>query len=414
MTTISHDGCRQALALDERSADVDDHLDRCPACSRFAAGVRQLTEAAAAIRVPDPPPGLADRVLERTAAERARPMRARPSGRRSLYAGLAVAAAVALVLGTLAVVGRDTDSPREVLLAAATRTEEAGTATVQVEGGGEVAVPAGTGAADFSHAPDEIEGYMEREWARLIAEFERAIAEFERAMAEFDRALDDALRRFDDALEGGPRPPQPPPTPAPPARRGEPEPLPERATLGFAFSASGAVDFRDGVALHGSVRPVAGTVPAPDVSTEFAVTARSGDPAATGPLGAVLLSPDGITRLLRAAEGEVRVEGRVEVDGVATQRYRFRATGLDSSGVTRSWDVDAYIGADRLVRRVDLRASGRLAGNTAWTDRATVHLSAFGAGATLDGAGSASAAPVGSLPLHPFGPALAASLRAGR
>ena len=400
MTTISHDTCRQAVAADALGPEVADHLDRCPACARFAVRLREVTDAAATIGVPDPPPGLADRVLERVVAEAARPAPRRGAGRWSLYTGLAVAAAVAVVLGTLAVVGRDAESPREILLAAATRTEDSGSAEVRVEGGGEVAVPPGA----FDAAPDEMQAYMERQWDRMMAEFDRALAEFEAAID----------RTFDAAFGGSGRPPHAPPSPPRPPDRAKPEPPPDRATLGFAFTGSGAVEFGRGVALRGSVRPVAGTVAAPDAAADFAVAADAGDAGATGPLGSVLLAPDGVTRLLRAAEGEVNAEGTAEVDGVRTNRYRFRAVAVDASGATAGWEVDAYIDRDRLVRRVDVRASGRLDGAGAWSDRATIRLSGFGA-ARVDRAGSGPP-PVApeSLPLHPFGPALATSLGAGR
>ena len=75
------------LGTDKRAA-MAAHIEACPACRRLAAATERLFAALGEPQLPEPPPGLADRVLRRVAAAERR--------RRRWQAAVAAAAVVAV------------------------------------------------------------------------------------------------------------------------------------------------------------------------------------------------------------------------------------------------------------------------------------------------------------------------------
>jgi hypothetical protein len=105
-----HEHARAAL---ERESALIDHAARCPACRRSSAGFQVLQRAIRAWgKAPDPPVGMADRIL---AAAQAPLETSRPAGRKSRLAvssrWLIAAAASILALFTFGVISRMTVGP---------------------------------------------------------------------------------------------------------------------------------------------------------------------------------------------------------------------------------------------------------------------------------------------------------------
>ncbi|HEX7165906.1 MAG TPA: hypothetical protein VF230_02885 [Acidimicrobiales bacterium] len=451
--TITHDVCRDALAggapVDDR---VDAHLQQCAACRSFAHALTDLETLAESAREAIAPAGLSERTVAAVAAARSAGLHAggevvelrrrRPMRR----AALSSAAAVVLIVAGVFVAGREpsVDPDKAVLISAASRLEEAGTAEVTVDATAEVAVDVrDDGTPNYAAAPEEMRGHLEREWQKMIAAFEADVAAFEEEMnariREGEQRMADAVDdMFANVGRGGSAPPSAPraPTatrppaaprtppdqgtpPAPPAPR-----LPAQASLGVRVTATGVVNASGGAALTGSVRPVGGTLAVPDSQAAFAVHATADGAAVRtpdgswqrarqrdgGPLAAVLLDGRALPRLLRDARSVARV-GAVQVDGAAATRYRFVTAGPDGQRWTAVADVDA--GGD--VRSLTF---GDLAPDAANGSTVRVGIRATaGAGAspsTLPASEAPPRAPSGaSVSFYPVGAAVRTAFEAG-
>ena len=457
---------QHALLDDERSPEVEAHLRRCPACRDFAARLDAVRTSAAGlgdVLAPPAPGDLADRVLahvradgaERHAGAPARPeARQGPwlteAARRSLTRSAAIAAALLLVVGALAVLARPDEERHDVLLASAERTEAAGTAKVTVEGETELAVPVehvapGNGGAGpvraarppFEAFPPEVRGHMEAQWARAMAEFERQLAVFQAQVDEAIRRSQEQIdRALRDAFGGSGRPPSSRPSAAPPTSAAPPRP-PTALSLRLAVAAGGTVDFRGRAQLQGTVRPA---VPASSLeasATGFAVSvdgrhaavqapdgswAQAQSQSGSGPLGSVLLEPGAVGRILRNAEGEVEELGEADVDGARVRRYRFE---VDPSALLRTelsdqrWTAEATVDADGRVRSLRLQSRGGVDRKSplTWRTDVTLRLHDFGTpvgprpAAAAEARGNAAAGSRSSVLVHPFGPSVSASLQ---
>ena len=427
MTTIDHQACRTAVLDDEVGADVEQHLAACEDCRAFAADVGRIVSAAPTLyAVPD---GLADRALARVAAPAPLPKKSLWADvRRPLITSTAIAAALLLVLGLVAVVrqGDSTTDEERVLLAAATAAEEAGSAEVQLEGSVEVttAAPA-NGDAQFEGRglPPEMEAYFEARWDAMWAEFERALAEFERRtnemMDQFNRTMEEFFRRLEPGFSGGSgRPSGPPTTPPPPPspeerERQRPKP-PTELSLRLGISGRGAVSFDgDGeLGIDGSVATAGGNLaPAAAASAGFHLAVQGDEvglrgpdgswrrlPMTAGPIGAVVLRPNAVPQLLRDAK-DVQFTGNVDLNGEPVRHYRFRAQG---------YDAEAWIGTDGRARRVAVSTKG-----DTWTTTLALSLGNYGADVAVDApppANEAGAPDDAGLILYPFGAPVSAAL----
>ena len=418
MTTLTHAEARDALLADERRPAVDRHLAACAPCRHFGAALDQVT--GAGVDVPPVPAGLADRVIERVRADHpptvAPPV---PWARRLLFPVTGVAAAVVLVLAGLALAGssdRSGDSV-PVLVSAARSTEAAGPAQLTMEGSTEVTVETTPGRApDLAGVPAEMRASLEARWRQVEAEFNRQMAEFEQRMQDFGRAIDETLDGFGSGV--GPRlgqPGQPAPTAptAPPAGRPEPPARPGQVAVAVTVNGSGVIDAGQALHVRGAVR--AGDRPG---SASFELSAGTGAAAVrrpdgvwvradtgSGPLSS-LLGPGGIGALLRRG-GDARLAGRTEVDGVAVEEYRFTVTARPG----QRWAVQAFVDADRLLRRLSVRASGELGADAGYVTSLTLGLSAHGQGRVPPGPSRVSGAPaVSSALLGPLAPGAGAAL----
>ena len=424
MNELTHDSIRDAVADASSAAEVQEHLRHCPACQTFADSVHRLDAAVAAMDPPPAPDDLADRVLAALAAgpvpiDLAHRRSVRRTLRRSI---VAISAAAALLVGVLLVRDAPEESGRSVLISAAEHIEADGTAAVRVEGAVDVTVRRDGTDPDFSDLPPELAGYFEARWNDMMVEFERS-------MATFEQQVDDVLDEMDDILDdfgasGAPAaPPTPPAPPAPPLGPTDgpaPTSPPDDLSLRLDIRAAGVVDVGGRLQLDGTVRPVAGTLPAPDVEIPFAVSVDElGEvvelPDGTGAslpstdqgLATVLARPDALSRLLRAAEGEVVTGGHTEVDGEEVVRYRFRAEGRET---------EALIGSDGRLRALSLHDRGT-EGRSEWRTRIDVTVS--GSGVLPPERGAAGAAPGVTVPvpsgaagmLYPLGPAVSEALR---
>lgn len=459
---MEHATVRSAVLDDEADRpEVQRHLARCEECSHFADEVARIVSVAPTLYPHGASEGLADRVV---AAVQAAPAvatdpRARRRGlwadvRQPLLRSTAVAAVLLLILGVLAVARYDDDpsSEQRVLLAAATATEEAGTAEVRVDGSVSVAVPrpadasAGTaGAAQFRGLPPELEAHFEREWSRIMAEFERQLAEWERQVEQvfeqFDRQMEEFERQFGSGggRPGGARPPtapRPPAPPAPPAapdrERGRPT-LPDVLDASFSIRGHGALAFAGDLGIEGTVEPSGGnivTARGASTSAGFRLVARGDEvvvrqpdgswrrlPGAAGPLGAVVLRPGAVPRILRAATGDIERLG----DG----RFRFEVDASDvvtvkGSALRERYQAEVWIGPDNRVQRLAVSSRGTIQDQT-WQTLLTLELGAYGSAqvnadapppATRGADSSETAIETdASLVVYPFGPTIAATLR---
>lgn len=186
---MTHTEIRDALTDGRSDADVVAHLASCTSCRSFATALEHILETAPRL-AGSPPTDLADRVLVGidldTHGLGSPPARDDDSAfLPAFWAGAgrrltAVAAALLLVVGLTAVLQRtDEADPREVVLASAERTTAAGSARVEVGAEAEVVVdlpetPAGEvpSGPDLSHVPVEMHAHVQREWARIMADFE--------------------------------------------------------------------------------------------------------------------------------------------------------------------------------------------------------------------------------------------------
>ncbi|HVF74110.1 MAG TPA: hypothetical protein VM938_03605 [Acidimicrobiales bacterium] len=457
---------QDALLNDERTPDVEAHLDRCPACADVAAridAVRTNAGALGQVLAPPAPAGLADRVLDHVRSGDGAAVRQGVAPRRgpwltdaarhSLTRSTAIAAALLLVVGALAVLARpEDDRGDDVLLASAERTEAAGTAQVTVEGETELLVPVeyvapgngGRGPVQaarppFEAFPPEVRVAMEAQWAQAMAEFERGLAAFQaqvdeairRGQEQIDRALRDAVGGGGGGGSG--RPPSTRPT-TPPRAAGAPPKPPSSLSLRMAVSAGGTTDFRGRVNLEGTVRPAVPATALEAGPAGFAVSVDGRQAAlrrpdgswaalqsSSGPLGAVLLEPGAVGRILRSSEGDVETLGDAELDGSRVRRYRFE---VDPAALVRTefadqhWTAEASVDSDGRVRALRLQARGGVDRRSplTWQSDVTVRLRDFGTPPAPRPAGAV--APQGtvagggrsSVLVHPFGPTVAASL----
>ena len=421
MTELTHDHVRDALADHDPSPEVGEHLRRCAACRRFAEIVDRVDAVVARMEPSPAPDDLADRVLSALSDRRSgRAMGRAASIRRMVHrSAIAVAAAAAVFVGALFVDGERRHAPQDaVLIAAAEHLETDRTSAVQMEGTVDVTVHRAGSDPDFSSLPPELEGYFEAQWLDMIARFERSMAEFEAQIDAHFGEIDGLLDDF-----AAPAPPSHADGPAdlPGSAPDEPAPPPDDLSLRMRVVAAGMVDVRGRVEIAGMVRPLAGTLRAPDEEVGFGVsvqdlnrTLRLPDgsgaslPSTEGAWGAVLLRPDGLPELLRAAEGPVRARGTTHIGGEEVVRYRFRADGRD---------VEAFIGSDGRLRALTLREDED-EGNVAW--RSVVELTITGHGVELPDREQLPVAPDATVPaagsgaaLYPFGPAVAEALVTG-
>lgn len=466
---MTHSAVQDALLDDDVTPDIEAHLEQCSACAAFAGRletIRRKVDVARPLLAPAPPGDLADRIVDRMRAPTTgTPSGARPRAwppeavRRSLVRSAAVAAVLMLLVGLLAVVAdHDEDGRHDVLLASAERTEAAGTAEVTVEGHTELGVPveheeqgdgvaARPGSPELEAFPPEVHRYMEQQWARIMAEFERQMTAFERQVDEsirrgqeqIDQALREAFENFGQGAPGRPgeaqRPERPSrPTTSAPGDKERPPAPPDRLSLRVDLSAGGQVDFRGRANLEGSVRPTVPSAGVDAAAAGFAVSVDGGNAAVRGsngswarvdvdpgPLGAVLLDPGAVGRILRGARGDVDVVGEGEVDGAHVRRYRF---DVDADALVRAelaeqeWEAEAAVDDEGRVRTLRLRSRGGVHARSplTWHTDVTVHLRNFGTAVDARAAGAAEArgtvspAARSSVLVHPFGPSVAASL----
>ncbi len=420
MTDV-HTEHRDLLAAGD---DVD-----CDDCADFASRLATVRRTARLLDVAAPPPGLADRVAAAVAslhppAPTPAPI---PANRRLVIRTTAIAAAALLVIGIAVTLPRDEDDPgRKLLLAAATSTEDAGSARVRVQGSADIEVPRlDDHAPNFEGVPVEMRGWMEQRWAEIEAQFELQVAEFERraqdtldqGMAQAQEAFERAMREFARNGSQGPppTPPRPPAPPAPPPHApAAPRPqLPDRLSVGVAVAADGVVGFGGRLNVSGSVRPVDGSVDAPSSAAAFEVRASAGalalrrpdgswaslETTAATPWAALLARPDGVVRLLRSAEGDVEVVGR----SGGLRHVRF-AVGDDFA--------EAWIDDDDRVRRLNV-VSQRTPEGAKWRSSVSVELSDFGVEVPAVVSPELTGEAGGSSSLvYPLGSAVAAALEA--
>ena len=465
---MTHSAVQDALLHDDLTPGIEAHLEQCSACADFAGRLETLRRQAVTARpalAPAAPDDLADRVLAGlgiTASPSTAVARRRPwppeAVRRSLMRSATVAAVLMLLVGVLAVVAdQNEDNSPDVLLASAEQTEAAGTAEVTVEGHTELAVPvdqdeggngaaARPGAPEFEAFPPEVHRHMEQQWTRIMAEFERQMTAFERQVDEsirrgqeqIDQALRDAFENFGQGAPRGPgetRPERPSrPTTSAPGNKERPPAPPDRLSLRVDLSAGGQVDFRGRANLEGSVRPTVSNAGIDAAPAGFALSVEGRDAAGrggngswarvdaeAGPLGAVLLDPGAVGRILRGAQGDVDVVGEGEVDGAHVRRYRF---DVDADALVRAeladqeWEAEAAVDDEGRVRTMRLRSRGGVHERSplTWQTDVTVHLRNFGTAVGARAAGAADArstvspAARSSVLVHPFGPSVAASL----
>lgn len=469
MTT--HHTIQTQLLEGARTSEVDDHLGGCEECLRLDAALTAIRHNAPQVGG-GAPAGLADRVIERVRAEIPTPTHDTPRTgaastaavgagatarrspewvRRSAYRSLAMAAALLVLVGAVAVLNHGgEEEPLDVLLASATRTEAAGPAEVQVAGDATVTLST-TGdsgeAPDLSSVPPELQGYVQSRFEEIMARWRQQMAEFEAqvdaTLQEAERLIDEQMSRIGEMFDrfgDAPSRPSPPPPDRPGQRTppgapspGEPSPPapPTDITLGFDISASGRLDPGRAIRLQGGVASDRGG------RSDFEVRSRSDVAgvlvdgswrAAAGAgsvLDTVLARADGAPAVLRAAV-DAELVGETELDGAPVRRYRFAVDpgriGRIAAAAARAepgqWTAEAWIDDDDLLRRLDVRAAGRFdpTGVAGWAMDLSLRLSGFGsaarllvdrppAGATVDGTASTSV-------FGPFMPALTSSLRA--
>jgi hypothetical protein len=208
------------------------------------------------------------------------------------------------------------------------------------------------------------------------------------------------------------------PTPTPPS-------LPEAVSAGFSVHGEGVV------ALGGGGLHLRGAVDGRADAGGFALAVRDGSavyqqpdgswvalPGPAGPLGAVLVEPGAVARVLRSPEGEVRHEGTAEVEGRRVERYRFRVRA-DALRAAEPMEAEAWIDGDGRVHRLDLRTDGAVdpAGGARWRTRVGLRLADHGRVAVptdLPAVVGAVPAPEGpSRLVYPFGAAVRATAGAG-
>lgn len=410
---MTHENCRTAVLHDEAdAANVQEHLSSCADCRRFADDVRLIVSTAPTLYAV--PEGLADKAV---AAAKAAPV-VRPSSlwsdvRRPLMTSTAIAAVLLLVLGLVAVVRQDSDAPsaeESVLLAAATATEEAGSAEVQLDGNVELSVEANDGDPQFEELPPEVEAYFEARWREVEAEFERQMAEFERRLQE---SIDEMDRRINESIgQFGSRPPSPPapPSTAPPVR--ERPQRPERLSLSLGINGRGAVSFQDErLAVDGTVQTAGGTIAADQRGAAFRLAAgegrvgvRSGRDGSWQPLprsaesiGAAVMRPDSVPSILRAAT-DVEAAGRVDLGGESVRHYRFKAEG--------GYDGEVWIADDDRVRRIALSSKGE-----GYVTVLALSLRNYGVGVSVEAPPASTGGDAGGKVLYPFNAPVRDALR---
>lgn len=135
---LDHDTCVDAVLAGDRDDAVTEHLESCARCGVFATTVERATTAARRLLdVPPAPAGLADKVLERIAADgpgfdrrRTRPWRMRL---RLLPAGLAAAAVAVLVVIAIVTPSSPRPATGQQLALVAERTVASSTAHLTLD-----------------------------------------------------------------------------------------------------------------------------------------------------------------------------------------------------------------------------------------------------------------------------------------
>lgn len=375
---MTHDDVRAALVGDDAvPAAARRHLTTCVECAEFARGLDRVRRTAPLLVPAGPPEGLADRVL--TAVREAPapptpgavvvPMR-RSFGRRALTR-VAVGAAATLVIGAGAAVLREQEerTPRTTLVAAAERTEAAGSAKVRVRGNATFRLPArGTTPPDFASMPVELQAHVEARWRAAMAGFEAAMRNYEKLMESLDRMFSQYPGfGFPGAPSRPPRPPRPPRATTAPT----PPPTPPDLTTTVEIDASGDVAFGDRLRLNGTVG-VDARSRFDLVSAREGVAVRAGGGWSlaadeVGPWAALVGAPDEIVRLVASA---------TDVRPVAEGRYAFRVTAADGTELTGQASVSGG-----LLTAVDVTAAGR-SGGAHWTT--TLHVTISDPGAPVE------------------------------
>lgn len=463
---IRHATCRQALLDGDLRPEVAAHLDDCERCRRFATDLGQVGEYAAAMDPGPAPDGMADRVIaavlaapQTTASEpggngavvdldRARSAR----GRGPLVASLAVAALVALVVGSLALVPRGGDSPQvatpgestaDALLISAERALEAGTARVRLRGTTTATItPPALPALpevqfnatpppppemppfqpppppDYSQMPDDQREQAQREYEQFVAE---ARARHEQFAAESRRQYEEQFERMQsaagsvlDAIQ-----------------------VPDEFSFTAEIAGDGAVEFPDRMRIDGEMTVDAKPAPPGANRTTpfgFAVDGsrslvRSPDgtwvevPSTGGPLMPFLGAGDGIATILRGSAGKIDDLGVEKIAGVSVRHLRFRlessvlTTGAPpGADVSASGSAEVWIGVDDdVVYRMSSRSTSSFRDATGFSSSVEstmlLELYDFGAEVSVEipEAGGSVSSPLGpSAVLTPFNPDMAA------
>jgi hypothetical protein len=446
--TMRHSTCRRSLLEGDLIPDVVTHLEACEACRHFSEDLGLVASFASDMSAGDPPEGLADRVLARVqeAAGEARSdaagaavapvadlgvARANRADRRPgflttnrgpLLATMSVAAVMLLLVGVLAALpatrGGD-DGDLDPLLTAASRTAAEGSALVRLSGTVEATVHLDAGAAI---TPPEIElpeiaeaeplqtpglpdltGVPESVAATVRADFEAAMA---RAREQHQRYVDELRADLERLREDT-------------AERFEAVRIPRDYSFRAEISGQGAVRFGDGMSVMGSIRLAESDPPAAD-PPDGAFEARSKGgatyyrsrggpwwsvPGVSGPLGPLVLDPDGVVEYLRSAASDIDDLGEAELDGVRVRHFRFAVEGdvVGDMGATHDARAEAWVGADDgLLRRLSVasRSSHRDPGaRVQLATNVTIDLGEFGA--DVDVARPSASGTASS----PFGPA---------
>jgi hypothetical protein len=368
---MKHDSVRAALLHDDPlSANARAHLARCAECTALARDLDRVRRAAPLLVPAGPPEGLADRVLARVAAGPVvMPLvpRQRSFGRRALVR-TAVAVAATLVAGAVGVAVRHEprdSSPRAVLVAAARRTREAGTAQVTVTGTATFRQPTeGTQRPDFASFPAELQARVEAQWTAAMDAYQKQLAAAMKRIGDVFSHLPVPGSPFVPPVPPIPPVPPVPPVPSPPP---VPEPPSSLATT-VTLRADGDVDFAKRLRLEGTVgvrdRAAFDLVAAPDgVAVRTGAEAWAVADARAGAWATVAGGPDDLVDLVTAAT-DVSVEAGGE--------YAFRGTAADGTPV----QAEAEVANGRLVS-VRVRASGTT-GTTEWRTDVRVEVSGLG------------------------------------
>lgn len=377
-----HTTCRRALLDGTVTADVDVHLSRCAECASFAGALARVDSAVFATRrsLPAAPGGLADRVSARLTGvglHSGPPVDVEPTAvgpRRPPFLGMGAAAAlIVLIVAALAVwPGRGDEGSAALLASSAERTTAARTARVSIEGRATLVV----------HLPEiglpSLPDLLLPSLPSLPLPSLPGLSE-----SEIRDAWSSAAESLRAHLDG--------------ARSTVERVIPSEITSLVSLEAHGEVEFPDRLHLAGSARVVEPV----DVSQDFetvvvpdGVFVRVGGggwariPASAGPLAAFFFDADGVTSILRAAEGLAEDLGEEDQNGVRVRHYSYSIAEPIRFGLGGpALKVDAWIASDGTVRRITTAYGGSLPADGSgpggllveWSVAFTLDVTEFGA-----------------------------------